>query len=895
MGNKSVSQFYEKANSLVDEKEYKKAEKMYRKAINKRPTDFRGYKGMGAVSYEQGDSKAAASYLRKALMYESRSQELNYQLAQILYQMKEYEESQEHFEKAILLNEEDPKSHSGLGNIFIKAGNLESAIKQFSIALKLDPKDATVHYEYGCALYNMQKYEECLKSFKHSVVLNPGNSFAWYYLGKGNERLNRIDEAIKNLKQASELNSNFGIAFRDLGILQYKSQHLTEALSSLQRATELLDGDCLTFLTLGFVHCEKENPNEASVCFKKTHDLYLKNNKKEQEEEKEKETETETETELGNRKKDHDQDKEKDQDQKNVKLKTLIPKKKDNKIVYYESIYGQGMSLFLLRQFDKSRTHFLKIMEINLSSIEKLQKLKEDSSLFLKKIKLREKFQKELLIAQNNGPELKKIDWGGLDIQLNQSDCLKICKLIKENRYLRTLKLYGDHGIKSESLCKIIASINDSSTIEKIKISGLTPEESRIIGALINNPNRNHQIQSMRLSFTEIGSKRIEYICDALHSNNYITKLQLQLFHCGVGSAKIMGEMLKKNKSITELKLSSCKINCKVVKSLIEAFSLNTSIRILDLSNNLIQANGCKGIAKVLAKNQTIISIDLSNNPITGKGFENICKAIKKNHSLESLVLNGQTFGKLQAKMMSSVLERNLYLIQVHFQVNKETQTHPAMKKIEEKLERNRQLILPIKRDFINLLNKGHLADDKIHGIPLHKSMLRIRIPGNMDLDNILTIMNRYSKAEVADFLFWVYGDFMKTSNNVPQIAEKLGIHNLKDFSLISSLKNLYNDQDSKDFQIFCGNKIIKAHKMILVARSGFFRKLILDSNNQLSSFTDHSGKSPQALYTLIQYMYTDEINPETNEIMLLELENAVEEYQLNRRSSLKELFNFDD
>ncbi|KAJ3441077.1 btk-binding protein-related [Anaeramoeba flamelloides] len=127
----------------------------------------------------------------------------------------------------------------------------------------------------------------------------------------------------------------------------------------------------------------------------------------------------------------------------------------------------------------------------------------------------------------------------------------------------------------------------------------------------------------------------------------------------------------------------------------------------------------------------------------------------------------------------------------------------------------------------------------------------------------------------------------------------------------------LYNDKDSKDFTILVQKnergenenenenkneneelakqyEKIHVHKFILIARSGLFRELFEFTANEneknIIKIKDYSGKSKDSIEILIKYFYTGKIELTADydtQLIIEELKNSVDYYQLNKNSNL--------
>ncbi|KAJ3440463.1 hypothetical protein M0812_14131 [Anaeramoeba flamelloides] len=186
-------------------------------------------------------------------------------------------------------------------------------------------------------------------------------------------------------------------------------------------------------------------------------------------------------------------------------------------------------------------------------------------------------------------------------------------------------------------------------------------------------------------------------------------------------------------------------------------------------------------------------------------------------------------------------------------------------------------------------------------------------------VDNKKEILTNEEIENIKLFFKWIYGNRPKQSEflSISHIFEKINIQffdlNFKK-TFLNDLSNLYKDNNSKDFTIKIKeelsdessnessnesfNESIKVHKIILLIRSELFRNMfnsIEDKN--ITSIFDYSGKSYETLKCLINYFYTDKLvfkDGDDPDLICEELEDAIEYFQLNIKSNLKQLIKND-
>ncbi|KAJ3430703.1 btk-binding protein-related [Anaeramoeba flamelloides] len=210
-----------------------------------------------------------------------------------------------------------------------------------------------------------------------------------------------------------------------------------------------------------------------------------------------------------------------------------------------------------------------------------------------------------------------------------------------------------------------------------------------------------------------------------------------------------------------------------------------------------------------------------------------------------------------------------------------------------------------ITQDFQNLLDLKKYCDSTITvsneiKIPIHKLLLELRTGLKVEDINKAFFENNCTEEEIISFLKWAYyGAFQ--SDTLQRLFSFLNLSFPPKNKLNSDLLKLYGDEDSQDFNILVqvndeddeeAFEEIPVHKFLLLARSGLFRAMFENFNEkETNQVKDYSGKSIESLEVLIKYFYTDtlELTADHDSTLIVEeLEDSIEYYQLNKHSNLK-------
>ncbi|KAJ5074059.1 btk-binding protein-related [Anaeramoeba ignava] len=204
----------------------------------------------------------------------------------------------------------------------------------------------------------------------------------------------------------------------------------------------------------------------------------------------------------------------------------------------------------------------------------------------------------------------------------------------------------------------------------------------------------------------------------------------------------------------------------------------------------------------------------------------------------------------------------------------------------------NIQSYLSICEDFEYLVGNEELSDMKFPGgFPAHSLLVKCRT-GIEDLFKITEYFQTKTSEEIKAFLEWVYCGKINHLYPIYQYAKDLGIQNFVEKTFVeglrNSLKELYEQDETKDFTIFVQGTEIKVHKLIFFVRSQLYRGMFLLVNDESSEVQDYSGKSADTFKIFVKFVYYDFWDETFSNDIVFELGDVIDYYQLNENSGLK-------
>lgn len=207
----------QRGDELLRTKHYAEAIEQYKAAIARAKLPvFTVYLNLGSAYYEKGDLQEALQAYRKAVEIRPNDYRGYYNLAETLYALGDYREAEVQYRKVIALNAPrimTAQARHFLGLALYKQGHGEEAIAEYRLAIEqLDGKYAEAHYNLGIALLERKDYRGAEQEFR--ITLGQDGDFvdAHFNLAVTLEYQQRFKEAAEELERYLSLSPNSGDA-----------------------------------------------------------------------------------------------------------------------------------------------------------------------------------------------------------------------------------------------------------------------------------------------------------------------------------------------------------------------------------------------------------------------------------------------------------------------------------------------------------------------------------------------------------------------------------------------------------------------------------------------------------------------------------------------------------
>jgi len=263
--------------------------------------------------------------------------------------------------------------------------------------------------------------------------------------------------------------------------------------------------------------------------------------------------------------------------------------------------------------------------------------------------------------------------------------------------------------------------------------------------------------------------------------------------------AQLLAEALKSNTTLTTLVLTYNQIGSDGAQLLAEALKSNTTLTTVDIAGNKIGSDGVQLLVESLKSNTTLDTVDIAGNQIGPVGAQSLAEALKSNTTLTTLDLACNEIGSFVAQLLAEALKSNTTLTTLDLACNK-----------------------------IGSFGAQSLAEALKTNVGLVTLRLSINEIGidNERMINHLLLENRLISKQKID-------------------------HQNK-------LHEYFNNQQLSDMILIVKKTPVYVHKVVLYARSEFFRQLLETNPNEKLYRIQGDGVEVNLFILLLEYLYSD-------------------------------------
>ena len=218
--NNDLRENLDYANKFFRNKNFVKAEKLYKKIIKKFPNNFDANYFMASIKAQNNSFNEAKDYMEKANSINPNLPELNNNLGLVYLNLNEIEKAIKYFQKAISLNKDYFLAYTNLGMAYVNQKKVSEAKENYLKALEIDPNNLLANYNFANLLKRLGDRENAENFYKKAIEINPN------HLPSYNNVMDLYDKSNQNEKLHDLLNTAEKIFYNDQVIKSFKAKLL---------------------------------------------------------------------------------------------------------------------------------------------------------------------------------------------------------------------------------------------------------------------------------------------------------------------------------------------------------------------------------------------------------------------------------------------------------------------------------------------------------------------------------------------------------------------------------------------------------------------------------------------------------------------------------------------
>jgi tetratricopeptide (TPR) repeat protein len=251
----------------------RRAEALYRKALQKDPDDANALHLLGVVAYQRGEVGTALRLIERALPALPKLPDVHLNYGNALRETGKLAEAVVSYRRAIGLNPDYGMAHNNLAAALNQQGEFAAGLASSERAVALIPEFFGAYVNRADALMGLQRFAEAEAPLRRALDLAPDRAQTYRDLGWVLAKLGRYEEGVACLEPAIVLDPDDPAAHFALGTTLYLRKDLPGSEARLRRAVALAPRYTAAWHELGAVLRGSGRFEEALFCFRATVDL----------------------------------------------------------------------------------------------------------------------------------------------------------------------------------------------------------------------------------------------------------------------------------------------------------------------------------------------------------------------------------------------------------------------------------------------------------------------------------------------------------------------------------------------------------------------------------------------------------------------------------------------
>jgi tetratricopeptide (TPR) repeat protein len=250
-----------------------RAERLYRRALDKDPDDANALHLLGVVAYQTGDIAAALRLIGRALPTLPQSSDAFLNYGNALRDAGRLTEAAESYRRAIALKPDYGMAHSNLACALNERREFAAGLESSERAIELIPEFFGAHLHRAAALIGLERYAEAEAPLLRALEMMPARPETHRDLGWVLAKLGRYDEAVSYHRRAISLDPDDAAAHYALAATLYLADDLVGSEAAFRHARDVAPDNARTWQGLGNVLRSSGRFEEALACFRRALEL----------------------------------------------------------------------------------------------------------------------------------------------------------------------------------------------------------------------------------------------------------------------------------------------------------------------------------------------------------------------------------------------------------------------------------------------------------------------------------------------------------------------------------------------------------------------------------------------------------------------------------------------
>ncbi len=208
------------ANKFFKNKNFDKAEKLYKKILKNSPNNFDANYFIASIKAQNNNFFDAKNYMEKAISIRPNLPELNNNLGLVYLNLNEVEKSIDYFQKAIRINKNYVLAYTNLGMAYVSLKKVPEAKENYNKAIEIDPNNLLANFNLANLFKRLGDHKNSEVYYKKAIEINPN------YLPSYNNIMDLYDKSNQNDKLSYLINDAEKIFKNDQVINSFKAKLL---------------------------------------------------------------------------------------------------------------------------------------------------------------------------------------------------------------------------------------------------------------------------------------------------------------------------------------------------------------------------------------------------------------------------------------------------------------------------------------------------------------------------------------------------------------------------------------------------------------------------------------------------------------------------------------------